>query len=73
MNKMLFLCYLNITKMEKKNTAVKKISKKEARQLVYDKLAAALSGIKPEGKGKKFENSLRTTSKLFANYLRKAG
>ena len=57
--------------MEKKNITVKKVSKKEARQLVYDKLVSALSEIKPEGKGKKFENNLRRTSKLFANYVRK--
>ena len=45
------------------------MSKKIARQLVYDKLALALSDLKPETKNKKFENRLRDTSKLFAAYV----
>lgn len=45
-----------------------RMSKKIARQLVYDKLALALSDLKPETKNKKFENRLRETSKVFAAY-----
>ena len=46
-----------------------KLSKKIARQLVYDKLALALSDLKPATKNKKFESRLRQTSKVFANYI----
>ena len=46
-----------------------KLSKKIARQLVYDKLALALSDLKPETRNKKFESRLRQTSKVFANYI----
>jgi hypothetical protein len=49
-----------------------RMSKKIARQLVYDKLALALSDLKPESKNKKFENRLRETSKVFAAYVIKS-
>ena len=49
-----------------------KMTKKIARQLVYDKLALALSDIKPGTKNKKFENRLRETSKVFAAYVIKS-
>ena len=49
-----------------------KMTKKIARQLVYDKLALALSDLKPETKNKKFENRLRETSKVFAGYILKS-
>jgi len=49
-----------------------KMTKKIARQLVYDKLALALSDLKPETKNKKFENRLRETSKVFAAYILKS-
>jgi hypothetical protein len=49
-----------------------RMSKKIARQLVYDKLALALSDLKPETKNKKFENRLRETSKVFAAYVIKS-
>ena len=49
-----------------------KMTKKIARQLVYDKLAVALSDLKPETKNKKFENRLRETSKVFAAYVIKS-
>ena len=49
-----------------------KMTKKIARQLVYDKLALALSDLKPETKNKKFENRLRETSKVFAAYVIKS-
>lgn len=46
-----------------------KMTKKLARQLVYDKLASALSDLRPETKNKKFESRLRETSKVFAAYV----
>jgi hypothetical protein len=49
-----------------------KMTKKIARQLVYDKLVLALSDLKPETKNKKFENRLRETSKVFAAYVIKS-
>ena len=58
--------------MENKKVNGKKMSKKEARETVYNKLASALSEFKPEGKGKKFEDNLRKTSKLFAAYIIRA-
>ena len=48
----LFLCYQNITRMSNKKTDSKKTIRKEARQKVYDKLAAALAEFKT-GKNKK--------------------
>ncbi len=48
------------------------MTKKIARQLIYDKLALALSDLKPETKNRKFENRLRETSKLFATYVIKS-
>ena len=49
-----------------------RMSKKIARQLVYDKLALALSDLKTETKNKKFENRLRQTSKIFAAFVIKS-
>jgi len=49
-----------------------KMSKKIARQLVYDKLSHALSDLKPETKNKKFESRLRETSKVFATFVIKS-
>jgi hypothetical protein len=49
-----------------------RMSKKIARQLIYDKLALALSDLKPETKNKKFESRLRETSKVFAAYVIKS-
>lgn len=43
-----------------------KISKKETRKLVYEKLAVALAEFKPGLKEKKFMNNLKKASKLFA-------
>ena len=62
----LFLCYQNITRMSNKKAASKKTIRKEARQKVYDKLAAALADFKTGTNEKKFEKKLRKTSKLFA-------
>jgi D-aminopeptidase len=59
--------------MSKKDQSSKKVSKKEARQLVYDKLAAALAEFKSNsGKDKKFESNLKKASKLFADDVVKA-
>jgi hypothetical protein len=49
-----------------------KKSKKQVRQTVYEKLAAALADYKAQLKGKKFENNLRKASKLFAADISKA-
>ena len=54
-----------------KVTSAKQL-RKEARQRVYDKLAAALSEFKTGKKEKKFEKNLRRTSKLFAADLAKS-
>jgi hypothetical protein len=62
----LFLCYQNITRMSNKKAASKKTIRKEARQKVYDKLAAALAEFKTGKNEKKFEKKLKKTSKLFA-------
>jgi hypothetical protein len=58
--------------MENKKVNGKKMSKKEARETVYNKLVSALSEFKPDGKAKRFEDNLRKTSKLFADYIIKA-
>lgn len=52
--------------------STKKISKKEARQQVYDKLALALVEYKSAIKDKKFESNLQKASKLFADDITKA-
>jgi hypothetical protein len=49
-----------------KSVASKKISKKEAKQIVYEKLSSALAEYRSELKGKKFEQKLKKASKLFA-------
>jgi len=58
--------------MSKKNLNEQKISKKEAKSLVYNKLAAALSDYKKNIKPKKFEAKLKKASKLFATDIAKA-
>jgi hypothetical protein len=50
----------------------KKLTRKEARQMVYEKLAAALTEFKNGMKDKKFESNLRKASKLFADDMVKA-
>jgi len=54
------------------NTISKKLSKKEARQLVYNKLVVALSEFKAGIKVKKFESNLLKATKLFADDMAKA-
>jgi hypothetical protein len=50
----------------KDSISTKKISKKEARKLVYEKLAVALAEFKETVKEKKFVSNLKKASKLFA-------
>jgi len=51
---------------------VKKISKKEARKIVSEKIATALSEYRTSVKEKKFETNLKKASKLFAADIAKA-
>ena len=50
----------------------KKVSKKDARKLVYNRLTVALTEFKVGIKNKKFEDSLKKASKLFAVDIVKA-
>jgi len=50
----------------------KKLSKKEARRIVYDKFATALAEYKTGVKEKKFTTHLKKASKLFAADIAKA-
>ncbi|HET6994855.1 MAG TPA: hypothetical protein VFI06_07725 [Chitinophagaceae bacterium] len=52
--------------MSSKKAITKKTIRKEARQKVYDRLAAALAEFKTGTNEKKFEKKLKKTSKLFA-------
>lgn len=58
--------------MANRETISKKVSKKEARKLVYDRLAIALADLKTGIKDKKFESNLLKASKLFAVDIVKA-
>jgi len=49
-----------------------KLSKKEARRIVYEKLSHALAEYKANVKEKKFDSNLRKASKLFAADIAKA-
>ena len=51
--------------------ATVKLTKKQVRKTVYEKLSAALSDFKDIDQ-KKFENKLKKASKLFAPSIRKA-
>ena len=55
-----------------KPVAVKKITKKEARKAVFEKLSGAMSEYKSKLDKKKFESNLKKASKLFAEDLVKA-
>ena len=55
-----------------KPVAVKKITKKEARKVVFEKLSGAMAEYKNKLDKKKFENNLKKASKLFAEDLVKA-
>lgn len=58
--------------MSNKESTGKKVSKKETRQLVYDRLVVALMEFKTGVKDKKFESNLQKASKLFADDIVKA-
>jgi len=58
--------------MSNKELNGKKLSKKEGRQLVYNRLVVALAEFKTGIKDKKFESNLQKASKLFADDLVKA-
>lgn len=53
-------------------TWTKSLTKKQARKLVYEKLAGALAEYKTGFGKKRFENNLKKASKLFATDLAKA-
>jgi hypothetical protein len=49
-----------------------KLSKKEARKIVYEKFAGALAEYRADLKEKKFDSNLKKASKLFAADIAKA-
>lgn len=53
-------------------TWTKSLTKKEARKIVYEKLAGALAEYKSDFGKKRFENNLKKASKLFATDIAKA-
>lgn len=55
-----------------KDLPVKKVTKKELRNQVYEKLAGALAEYKYQLKEKKFENRLKKVSRIFAVDIAKA-
>lgn len=58
--------------MANNEQSTKKVTKKEARKLVYDRLAVALAEFKTGIKDKKFESKLLRASKLFATDIARA-
>ena len=56
---------------ETPTTIPKKLTKKQAKKEVYEKLAVALSEYTNNSGSKKFEKKLNKASKLFAPYLLK--
>jgi hypothetical protein len=52
--------------MNKDQSSGKKISKKEAQKIVFNKISDALSEFKKDVKEKKFKSNLKKASKLFA-------
>jgi DNA-directed RNA polymerase subunit F len=56
----------------KKHLDNNKVTKKEARKVVYEKLAGALAEFKGTVGEKKFRNKLKKASKLFAVDIAKA-
>jgi len=54
---------------EAKKESTKKITKKQARQEIYEKLAGVLAEYKNGSGNKKFDKKLQKASKLFAPYL----
>jgi hypothetical protein len=57
---------------EQKTIAAKKLTKKQAKKEVFEKLSGALAEYKNKLDKKKFENNLKKASKLFAVDLAKA-
>ena len=57
--------------MSKKTSSPEKISKKQTRETVYNKLAVALAEYKNSMKEKKFLTNLKKASKLFADEINK--
>jgi hypothetical protein len=55
-----------------KTLPVKKVTKKEARKIVYEKLSGVLSEYQNGSNKKQFENKLKKASKLFAVVLAKS-
>ena len=55
-----------------KDLPLKKVSKKEIRKQVYEKLAGALAEYKTGINEKKFDNRLKKVSKVFALNIAKA-
>ena len=49
-----------------------RLSKKEARKIVYEKFSNALAEYRASVKGKKFDSNLKKASKLFAADIAKA-
>jgi len=71
----LSLCYFYVTKnsiiMDVQTGAAPKLSKKQVRKTVYEKLSVALSDYK-ELNQKKFEDNLKKATKILASDIRKA-
>jgi hypothetical protein len=57
---------------ETKETKSRKLSKKEARKIAYEKLSSALAEYKTGIKEKRFTSQLKKASKLFAADIAKA-
>jgi hypothetical protein len=57
---------------ETKETKSRKLSKKEARKIAYEKLSSALAEYKTGIKEKRFASQLKKASKLFAPDIAKA-
>ena len=57
---------------ETKETKSRKLSKKEARKIAYEKLSSALAEYKIGIKEKRFASQLKKASKLFAADIAKA-
>ena len=57
---------------ETKETISKKLSKKQARKIAYEKLSAAFAEYKTGIKEKRFTSQLKKASKLFAADIAKA-
>ena len=57
---------------ETKEKTSPKLSKKEARKIVYEKLSGALAEYRANVKEKKFDSNLKKASKLFAADIAKA-